>query len=65
MPPAQIAERIRALAAALAAPGADPLALSRQLAALASELEHAAYPARPNGQPTPGLRGAERLWRKP
>jgi hypothetical protein len=60
--PQHLAERLRALAAALAAPDADALAIARQLSALASDLDHAALPARPSGA-TPALAGDARQWR--
>lgn len=59
--PRALTERLRQLAGALAAPGADPPAVARQLAA---EIDHAARPARPSGA-TPALSGDERQWRRP
>lgn len=60
-------ERLRALATALACPGADPLALARQLARLADELDQAAAVAarRTQGAARPALSGSERLFLPP
>lgn len=67
--PLTVAERLRILASQAARPltvGDDPQEtlnrLARQLAALASELEHATYAARPAGA-TPAVDGTDRLWR--
>jgi hypothetical protein len=70
------AAQLRTVAAALAAPGADALAIAGQLTALAGGLEvaigraaassyeaHTPPPARPTGA-TPALSGAARLHRE-
>ncbi len=64
MLPRNLAERLRSLASDLAAPDADPLAISRQISGLASQIEHAlAEQARRSAyQPTPARVGLERLW---